>query len=198
MQLVAHGTPGKFELREVPEPLALPTDRLVPAQQGAEGADYFFAAPADLAPALDAFCRREGVTPYMVLMAGFQALLHRSSGQHQFLVGTPVANRSRVEIEDLIGFFVNTVVLRADPRDEARLHERVDRAIHAGRRNAFAFAQRAEGLCPVVREGEQHRPLALSHRVVALHGADPARQPLDSQANLLVVEAVCVGHDYLA
>ena len=108
-------------LRELPEPLALPTDRPAPAQQSAAGADHFFELPPDLTPALEAFCRREGATLYMALMAGFQALLHRYTGQETFLVGTPVANRSRVEIENLIGFFVNTVVLRADLAGAAHL-----------------------------------------------------------------------------
>jgi amino acid adenylation domain-containing protein len=103
----------KEHLRELPEPLALPTDRPVPAQQSAAGADVFFELPSDLAASLDAWCKREGATPFMVLMAAFQTLLHRYTGQAEFLVGTPVANRSRLEIEGLIGFFVNTVVLRA-------------------------------------------------------------------------------------
>ncbi len=103
----------KEHLRDLPEPLALPTDRPASPQPGTAGADHLFELPADLTAALDAFCRRESVTPFMVLMAAFQALLYRYTSQAQFLVGSPVANRSRVEIEGLIGFFVNTLVLRA-------------------------------------------------------------------------------------
>ena len=103
----------KDHLRALPEPLNLPTDRPAPAQPSAAGTDLFFDLPADLATALEAYCPREGTTPFMVLMAAFQTLLHRYTRQEDFLVGTPVANRSRVEIEGLIGFFVNTVVLRA-------------------------------------------------------------------------------------
>src|SRR5262249_58568533 len=61
-----------------------------------------------------ALARREGCTLYMVLLAAFQALLGRYSGQEDFCVGTPIAGRNRAEIEGLIGFFVNTLALRAD------------------------------------------------------------------------------------
>ena len=56
----------------------------------------------------------QGVTPFMTLLAGFQAILHRYTGQDDFAVGSPIANRNRVETEGLVGFFVNTLVLRAD------------------------------------------------------------------------------------
>ena len=62
----------------------------------------------------DALGRREGATPFMTLLAAFQALLHRYSGQDDFAVGSPVANRNRAEVEGLIGYFVNMLALRAD------------------------------------------------------------------------------------
>jgi non-ribosomal peptide synthetase component F len=58
--------------------------------------------------------QREGVTLFMTLLAAFQTLLHRYTGQDDILVGSPIANRTRAEIEGLIGFFVNTLVLRTD------------------------------------------------------------------------------------
>ncbi len=58
--------------------------------------------------------RQEGATLYMTLLAAFQALLHRYSGQDEIAVGSPVAGRNRPELEGLIGFFVNTLVLRGD------------------------------------------------------------------------------------
>jgi len=61
-----------------------------------------------------ALARREGATLFMVLLAAFQALLARISGQDDLAVGSPVAGRNRVETEELIGFFVNTLVLRGD------------------------------------------------------------------------------------
>ncbi|OQV64398.1 hypothetical protein AK51_31790 [Serratia nematodiphila DZ0503SBS1] len=74
--------------------------------------------PAALVKALEALARREGVTLHAVMLAGFMLLLSRYSGQNDVMVGTPLANRNRPELEDLIGFFVNTLPLRRqiDPR----------------------------------------------------------------------------------
>ncbi|WP_437630406.1 non-ribosomal peptide synthase/polyketide synthase [Sorangium sp. So ce854] len=94
--------------------LELPTDRPRPAAQTFRGAAQAVRLPADLSARLRALCRREGVTPFMALLAAFQLLLHRYSGQTDFAVGSPVAGRTQPEIEGLIGFFVNTLVLRAD------------------------------------------------------------------------------------
>src|SRR5207253_7579113 len=85
-----------------------------PAVQSFRGALYPFALPPDLVDALRALAKQEGCTLYMVLLAAFQALLHRYSGQEDFCVGTPIAGRNRAETEGLIGFFVNTLVLRTD------------------------------------------------------------------------------------
>jgi amino acid adenylation domain-containing protein len=94
--------------------LELPTDRPRPAVQTYNGAQRSFALPADLSAALTALNRREGVTLYMTMLAAFQALLYRYSGQEDISVGSPVAGRNRAELEGLIGFFVNTLVLRTD------------------------------------------------------------------------------------
>jgi amino acid adenylation domain-containing protein len=93
--------------------LELPTDHPRPPVQTSRGARYTFTLPGALGRELEALARREGVTPFMVLMAGFQVLLARYSGQDDLAVGTPIANRSRRELEGLVGFFVNTLVLRA-------------------------------------------------------------------------------------
>jgi surfactin family lipopeptide synthetase A len=68
----------------------------------------------DLTAALSSLSRREGVTLFMTLLAAFKMLLHRYTGREDIVVGSPVANRNRVEIEDMIGFFANTLVLRTD------------------------------------------------------------------------------------
>jgi amino acid adenylation domain-containing protein len=96
-----------------PSVLTLPTDRPRPAVQTFRGAAHAFAISADLTAALMAL-RRENVTLFMTLLAAFQTLLYRYSGQAELLIGTPVANRQRTEIEPLIGCFANTLVLRAD------------------------------------------------------------------------------------
>ncbi|WP_437926828.1 amino acid adenylation domain-containing protein [Sorangium sp. So ce291] len=94
--------------------LELPTDRPRPAIQRYRGARHFFRLPGALADDLRALARREGTTLYTALVAGFQALLSRYTGSLDVSVGTPVTNRSRAELEGLVGCFANTVVLRTD------------------------------------------------------------------------------------
>ncbi|HVR95722.1 MAG TPA: non-ribosomal peptide synthase/polyketide synthase, partial [Thermoanaerobaculia bacterium] len=101
-------------LNGAPQVLELPLDRPRPAVQTFRGAARDISLPLDLSAAVHGLCRREGATPFMVLLAAWAVLLGRHAGQHDVLVGTPVAGRNRREIEDLIGFFVNTLVLRAD------------------------------------------------------------------------------------
>ncbi|MGC4792029.1 amino acid adenylation domain-containing protein [Micromonospora sp. DT178] len=95
-------------------PLDLPTDRPRPAHWQAAGDGLTFTVPADLATALTRLGADRGATPFMVFLAAFQLLLGRYAGQTDVAVGVSVAGRHEVELEDLIGLFVNTVVLRAD------------------------------------------------------------------------------------
>ncbi|HEY6804818.1 MAG TPA: amino acid adenylation domain-containing protein [Pyrinomonadaceae bacterium] len=92
--------------------LELPTDRSRPEMQSFRGARRFFTLPADLAESLSSLSRREGVTLYMLMLAAFKVLLNRYSNQDDIVVGTDIANRNRSEIEPLIGFFANQLVLR--------------------------------------------------------------------------------------
>jgi non-ribosomal peptide synthetase component F len=94
--------------------LELPTDQARPAQQDYAGAMAGVRLDAELSRRLKALSRRHGVTLYMVLLAGWAALLSRLSGQDDVVIGSPSANRSRTELEGLIGFFVNTFALRVD------------------------------------------------------------------------------------
>jgi amino acid adenylation domain-containing protein len=94
--------------------LRLPFGRPRPAQPGYGGARQSFTLPAPLARSLGELGRAEGATLFMVLLAAFQTLLHRYTGEEDVAVGTDVANRSRVDTEALIGFFVNVLVLRTD------------------------------------------------------------------------------------
>src|SRR6185369_15646978 len=73
-----------------------------------------FLLPAELYAALERQGRRQGATPFMLLLAGFAALLGRWSGQEDVVVGSPIANRTHREIEGLIGLFINTLALRTD------------------------------------------------------------------------------------
>jgi amino acid adenylation domain-containing protein len=117
-------------------PLELPTDRPRPAVRSARGATHFFRLPAPLAEAIRAFGRREGATPFMTLLAAFQTLLHRYAGQDDFAVGSPIANRHRVEVEGLIGYFINMLVHRADLTGDPTFRELLGR-VRAGALTAF-------------------------------------------------------------
>jgi amino acid adenylation domain-containing protein len=102
------------QLAGLPSRLELPTDRPRAAVQSFRGAWRTAILPAGLTRQLEALAWREGATLFMVLLAAFQALLSRYSGQQDLAVGSPVAGRNRSEIEDLIGFFINMLVLRGD------------------------------------------------------------------------------------
>jgi amino acid adenylation domain-containing protein len=94
--------------------LELPTDRPRPATPSPAGGRVPVAVEPALADALRRLGQAEGATLFMVLLAAFQTLLHRLSGQDDVVVGSPVANRARKEVEGLVGFFVNMLVLRTD------------------------------------------------------------------------------------
>jgi amino acid adenylation domain-containing protein len=102
------------QLAGSPGVLDLPVDHPRPPAFTYQGSRHPFRLPARLADRLRAYGRRESMTPFMILLAGFQALLHRHSGQTDLLVGTAIANRQQTELEDLVGFFMNTLALRAD------------------------------------------------------------------------------------
>lgn len=100
-------------LASAPMTLDLPTDHPRPPILTSRGAAETRTISASLADAIRAVSAQEGVTPFMTLLAAFQALLHRYTGQDDLLIGTPVSNRNRVEVEGLIGCFVNTLALRS-------------------------------------------------------------------------------------
>src|SRR6185436_4821360 len=102
----------KEHLRALPAALEVPTDRPRPPVQTFHGDSRRVEIPAEVSGAVHRFCRRGGVTPFMVLLAAFQALLGRYTGRTDIPVGSPVAGRNRVEVENLIGLFVNMLVLR--------------------------------------------------------------------------------------
>ena len=104
----------RAQLAGAPASLDLPTDRPRPSVQTFRGAAKLFTFSKTLSAQLNALSRQEAATPFMTLLAGFQALLSRWSGQEDIVVGTPIANRNRTEIEELIGLFANTLVLRTD------------------------------------------------------------------------------------
>jgi amino acid adenylation domain-containing protein len=132
--------------------LDLPTDRPRPAVPTFRGAEEEVAMPAWLTDALRALGRREGCTLFMVLLAAFQVLLARYSGQDDIVVGAPVAGRTRPETEGLVGFFVNTLVLRgdlsADPSFRALLARTREAALGAYAHQDVPFELLVEALQP--------------------------------------------------
>ena len=92
--------------------LELPIDRPRPTQPSGNGGTVRRTFSRDLSASLKTLCNQEGVTLYMLLLASFKTLLHRYSGHEDIVVGTPISGRNRVETEDLIGFFVNTLAIR--------------------------------------------------------------------------------------
>ncbi|HEX2081440.1 MAG TPA: amino acid adenylation domain-containing protein, partial [Longimicrobium sp.] len=104
----------KTALAGAPALLELPADRPRPAAQTYRGARERFELPAALLERLEALARAEGATLYMVLLGAFQALLARTTGSDDVVVGSPMAGRARRELEDVVGFFVNTLALRTD------------------------------------------------------------------------------------
>lgn len=102
----------KNQLVGAPPLLELPTDHPRPAVQTFHGAHQSILLPSAVGDQMKVLSRREGVTLFMTLLAAFQVLLHGYTNQDDLLIGTPIANRNRIETEGLIGFFVNTLVLR--------------------------------------------------------------------------------------
>ncbi|MFE5556455.1 amino acid adenylation domain-containing protein [Streptomyces sp. NPDC056544] len=132
--------------------LDLPTDRPRPQVRSGAGDAFVFEVPAELAERLGALARERGATLFMVLLAGFQALLARYTGQADIAVGSPIAGRDRTELEPLVGFFVNTLVLRTDLSGDPAFGELLGRV----RRTALAAYEHQD--VPFDRLVEELRP----------------------------------------
>ena len=94
--------------------LELPTDRPRPSRQSSNGATHYFSFPQQLSEDLKRLSRQQGSTLFMTLLAAFKVLMFRYTGQEDILIGSPIANRHRSELESLIGMFVNTLIYRSD------------------------------------------------------------------------------------
>ncbi|HKI02159.1 MAG TPA: non-ribosomal peptide synthase/polyketide synthase, partial [Thermoanaerobaculia bacterium] len=139
--------------------LQLPTDRPRPPFQTFRGAMRGFTVPAATAAALKAMGQGQGGTLFMVLLAAFAALLHRYSGQDDVAIGSPVANRTRAQIEGLIGFFINTLALRTDLTGAPSFEGLLARV---RRETVAAFAHQELPFEKVVFELQPERNLAMS------------------------------------
>ncbi|MDF2630778.1 MAG: lgrC, partial [Symbiobacteriaceae bacterium] len=166
----------KERMAGAPALLELPTDRPRPPVQSHRGALLPVGLPADLAGGLAALGRQEGATLFMTLLAGFQALLARYSGQTDIVVGCPVAGRNRAETEALIGFFVGTLPHRTDLAGNPSFRELLVR-VRAGALGGYAHQD-----LPLQRLVEELQPERnLSHSplfqvVFALQNAPGAGQ----------------------
>jgi amino acid adenylation domain-containing protein len=139
-------------LAGAPALLELPTDRPRPAQQDHAGAEIGLILDEGLTADLKALSRRNGATLFMTLLAGWATLLSRLAGQDEVVVGTPVANRARAEVEPLIGFFVNTLALRLDLSNGPTVSELLQRvkaqALAAQKHQDLPFEQVVDILKP--------------------------------------------------
>ncbi|HEV2736376.1 MAG TPA: amino acid adenylation domain-containing protein, partial [Longimicrobiaceae bacterium] len=127
-------------LRGAPPALELPADRPRPAVQSFEGAWHRFRVPAATTDPLRRLARREQATLFMVFLAAFDVLLSRLTGQTDVVVGTPIANRGRPETAELVGFFANTLAMRADLSGDPTF----PRALRGVRRTALGAYEHEE------------------------------------------------------
>ena len=132
--------------------LQLPTDHIRPAQQAFRGALKWVSFPDELSLRLKALNQAFGTTTFMTLLTAFQVLLHRYTRQTDILIGTPIANRKRPEIKNLIGLFLNTLVMRANFKDNPRFDDLVKQtrqtALDGYAHQDLPFEKLVDGLQP--------------------------------------------------
>ncbi|MDF3203267.1 amino acid adenylation domain-containing protein, partial [Pseudomonas sp. 1912-s] len=164
------------------QPLQLPLDYSRPAEQSFRGAQLEIVLQPGLGASLLGLAQQLRVTPFMLLLASFQTLLHRYSGQSDIRVGVPIANRNRVETERLIGFFVNTQVLKADVKPSLAFADVVQQvrqtALEAQAHQDLPFEQLVEALHP--ERSLSHSPLfqvMFNHQSEAARGQQATRLP---------------------
>ena len=184
------------QLAGAPALLEMPLDRPRPAVQSFRGAQRAAELPPALSGELRALGRRQGATLFMTLLAAFSTLLGRCAGSEDVLVGTPIANRNRVETEGLIGFFVNTLVLRiglaGDPTGSELLARVREATLAAYAHQDVPFEKLVEELRP--RRNLSHAPifqvvLMLQSQRPAAGGAPPAGSPPVAGASAPTVAA---------
>ena len=159
--LAAQSAYWKEQLSGAPPMLELRTDRVRPLQQDLTGGRVLVEFDAPLTAQLKSLSQRHGTTLFMTLLAGWGALLSRLSGQDDVVIGTPVANRHRAEVEDVIGFFVNTLAVRLDYSGRPSVSQLLDRvkrrSLQAQEHQDMPFEQVVELVNP---------PRSLSHTPV--------------------------------
>jgi amino acid adenylation domain-containing protein len=151
----------KRQLEGGGEKLELPVDRARPAMQSYKGASYRFELGEELSCGVKRVSRRENVTVYMTMLGAYQTLMYRYTGQEDISVGTPVAGRGRVETEEMIGCFVNTLVMRVRVGSE------------------WTFGEMMRRVREVVLEGHARQDVPFERLVEELQPErDPSHTPL--------------------
>ncbi len=173
-----------------PPVLNLPLDKPRPAVQTFNGDAISGQLPSDLSEQINQLAQQYAVTPFMVLLAAFQTLLHHYANQDEILVGSPIANRTHRATEDLIGFFVNTLVLRSDfnlvNTFEELLHQVRETTLGAYAHQDLPFEQLVDILQP--ERDMSHSPLF--QVMFVLQNTPPGSQRLEfSSIRLEVLEA---------
>ena len=154
----------KTQMKGAPALLELPTDRPRQAMPGYKGAMYFTSLEPELAAQIRALSRREGVTVFMFLLAALQSLLARYSGQEQVVVGSPIQNRHRVEIQKTFGFFINLLPLYTDLSGNPTFRELLKRVREV---SLGAFAHQDVPFGQIVQELHPNRNLGANPLVQA-------------------------------
>ncbi len=151
----------KRQLQDLPLSIELPADRPRPAIQTYNGASFHFDLPPALSQQVKTVSQQQGVTPYMTLLAVFQALINRYTGQEDIPIGAPTANRNRPELEGIIGLFANTLVFRTQLSGDPTFHELLMRvketALSAYANEEMPFEQLVQELRP--ERSLSHSPL---------------------------------------
>ncbi len=191
--------------------LDLPTDRARPPIQTFKGSTHRFEIPTELAARLKTLGAEEDATAFMVLLAAFQAMLSRYTGQDDIIVGSPTAGRTRLETEGLIGFFVNTLALRTslagNPSFRTLLGRVREVALGAFQHQDLPFERLVEGLhlprdlsrSPLfqvlfILQNTPVHPLALPGVVLEQIDVDAGAAKFDLTLSLAVQDGGYVGH----
>lgn len=155
--------------------LPLPSDHPRPAAQSYRGASQLFTISGRVRASLQAICQQEEATAFMILLAAFQVLLSRYSGQENIVVGSPIANRNRAQLEPLIGFFVNMLVMRTDLSGDPTFREALKRvkevALGAYSHQDLPFEKLVEELQPE-RDLSRNPLFQVGFQFFKLPGAD--------------------------
>jgi amino acid adenylation domain-containing protein len=162
--------------------LELPTDRRRPSTPSYRGARHYFRVSEAVAAALNGLAQRENSTLFMTLLAAFQILLSRYSGQEDIVVGAPIASRTRTELESLIGFFVNSLVIRLNLAGNPTFREALRRARQVV---LDAFANQDVPFEKVVEELHPERDATRNplFQIIFQYFSTPGAEPEDADAS---------------